>query len=72
MPDHPLVRSSAELHDALYTLGFMTEHEVAQNHYEVFLKSLLDQGRACRMNCTTRSLWLVAERLPCRQAIFLD
>lgn len=68
----PLVRSSEELHDALYTLGFMTQEEVSQNHYETLLEKLLDQGRACRLNCATRILWLVAERLPCLQTIYPD
>ena len=66
----PLVRSSEEMHDALYSLGFMTQAEVTQNRYEAYLEKLLDQGRACRMNGASHSLWLVAERLPCLQAIY--
>lgn len=68
----PLVRSSEELHDALYSLGFMTADEVAQNHYEVFLEKLIEQGRACSMSCPSGSLYLVAERLPCLQAVYSD
>lgn len=68
----PLVRSSEELHDALYSLGFMTAEEVARNHYEVFLEKLIEQGRACSMSCTTGRLYLVAERLPCLQSVYPD
>ena len=68
----PLVRSSEELHDALYSLGFMTAEEVVQNHYADFLEKLIEQGRACSMSCTTGRLYLVAERLPCLQAVYPD
>ncbi len=68
----PLVRSSEELHDALYSLGFMTAEEVAQNHYEDFLEKLIEHGRACSMSCSTGRLYLVAERLPCLQAVYPD
>lgn len=68
----PLVRSSEELHDALYSLGFMSAEEVVQNHYADFLEKLIEQGRACSMSCTTGRLYLVAERLPCLQAVYPD
>ena len=68
----PLVRSSEELHDALYSLGFMTAEEVVQNHYADFLEKLIEQGRACSMSCATGRLYLVAERLPCLQAVYPD
>ena len=66
----PLVRSGEEMHDALYSLGFMTQEEVRQNHYEIFFEKLVDQGRACRLNLSKGDLCLVAERMPCMQAIY--
>src|SRR5690606_3906367 len=43
----PLVRSVDEMHDALYSLGCITQEEVAAYGYEDMLQQLAGRGRAC-------------------------
>lgn len=66
----PLVRSSEELHDALYSMGYMTVAELATNAYEALVKPLTAQGRCCLVSVTEKEFWIAAERLPCVQAVF--
>ncbi len=68
----PLVRSSDELHDALYSLAFMTAQEVVLNRYEGFMEKLLTQGRCCKLQYEGNTLWVVAERVPCLAAVYDD
>ncbi|MDP2141576.1 MAG: DEAD/DEAH box helicase [Gammaproteobacteria bacterium] len=66
----PLVRSSDEMHDALFSLGFVTLVEVQRHGYAAWLESLAQQGRACHLKVGPMSIWTAAERLPCLQTIF--
>ncbi|MDO8270780.1 MAG: DEAD/DEAH box helicase [Gammaproteobacteria bacterium] len=66
----PLVRSPDEMHDALYSLGFVTEEEVVRHGYQHYLQALAQHGRACRLSSGTHQLWAAAERLPCLKALF--
>ncbi|MDX1491021.1 MAG: DEAD/DEAH box helicase [Pseudohongiellaceae bacterium] len=65
----PLVRSADELHDALFSLAYMSEKEIVDGGYESYAQDLVSQGRACRITCADVALWTSAERLPCLQAI---
>ena len=60
----PLVSNAEELHDALLTLGYMTEKEF--NAGERFAGELREQGRICRAG----DLWLATEMLPRFRALF--
>ena len=60
----PLMGNAEELHDALLTLGYMTEKEFGPG--ERFAGELIEQGRICRAG----GLWLAAESLPRFRALF--
>ncbi len=60
----PLVSNAEELHDALLTLGYMTEKEFDAG--ERFAGELREQGRICRAG----GLWLATEMLPRFRALF--
>ena len=68
----PLVRSLDEMHDALYSLGFVTEVEVARHGYQHYLQALAQQGRACLLSLSAgkHAWWVAAERLPCMKTLF--
>ncbi|MCP5357900.1 MAG: DEAD/DEAH box helicase [Pseudomonadales bacterium] len=68
----PLVRSVEELHDALYTVGYMTADEVLRHGYARLLDALVAQGRCCSARVGERCFWLAAERLPCFRTVFPD
>lgn len=65
----PLVRSSEELHDALYSLGYITAEEFEKNAYETHSLPLIEQGRCCSLHIGAITLWVAAERLTCLQSI---
>ncbi|MCY3566563.1 MAG: DEAD/DEAH box helicase [Gammaproteobacteria bacterium] len=60
----PLMGNAEELHDALLTLGYMTEKEFGPG--ERFAGELIEQGRICRAG----GLWLATEMLPRFRALF--
>ena len=60
----PPTDNAEELHDALLTLGYMTEQEFSAG--ERFAGELLEQGRICRAG----ELWLTMEMLPRFRALF--
>ena len=68
----PLVRSSEELHDGLYSLGYMTEAEVTVGSYRPLMEQLQLAGRATSAVCNGQHLYLSAERLPCVRAAFKE
>jgi len=68
----PLVRNSEELHDGLYSLGYMTDAEVTTCNYQPFMQQLQQAGRATRATCAGQQLYLSAERVPCARAAFGD
>jgi ATP-dependent Lhr-like helicase len=56
----PRARSADEVHEALMTLGAITEAEAhANDHWQVALAALAKAGRATRLD----TLWVAAERL---------
>ncbi len=66
----PLVRSAEELHDALYSLGYITAAELEAHSYGAYARALTDQGRCCALTSAETTLYLAAERLPCLQSIY--
>ena len=60
----PLLNNAEELHDALLTLGYMTEKEFDAG--KRFAGELREQGRICRAG----GLWLATEMLPRFRALF--
>ncbi len=66
----PQVSSADELHDALLSIGYLTEAEVSSHDYGGLLQSLLAEQRCCQVQ--GRGLWIAAERLPWFRAIFPD
>lgn len=68
----PLVRSADEMHDALFSLAYMTEPEIVESSFLPYVETLVAQGRACRLTDNDIKIWAAAERLPCLQAIGID
>ncbi len=64
----PLIRGPEELHDALYSLGFMTDAEVERAGARHWLDELAAQGRVTRWRQADRDLHVSAERLACIRA----
>ena len=65
----PRARGADEVHEALMTLGAITEAEARDNeHWEPALSALATSGRATRLVSDGGALWVAAERLvPMRQ-----
>ncbi|RKP45956.1 DEAD/DEAH box helicase [Trinickia fusca] len=70
----PQARSVDEMHEALTTLGCMTEDEAAAHAlWPEWLTTLAQSGRATRMQVAGHeALWLPVERLTCLRAIYPD
>jgi ATP-dependent Lhr-like helicase len=66
----PLVRSVDELHDALYSLAFITDAEAQQHGYGRLLQTLVDAGRCTHLETGALRAWVAAERLPLLRALF--
>jgi len=74
----PDAKSADELHDALLSIGAMTEAEVRANaRWPALLDALVNDGRATRLrlaNVTPAGaaplLWAAAERLPLLRAVY--
>jgi len=59
-----------ELHDALYSLGLLTETEGASSGWTNYLEQLIAARRATRMRDNAVTFWVCAECLPMIQAIY--
>ena len=60
----PVPENADELHDALVSLGFFTEQEVAADAlWQRWLQNLTDQRRATRVLLGNSFIWVAAERL---------
>ena len=60
----PRARSADEVHEALMTLGAVTDSEAGANeHWDAALASLARSGRATRLGIDGGGLWVAAERL---------
>lgn len=67
------IRDAEELHDGLYSAGFMTEEELSAPSLLQYFEALCQQGRACRIQSPEgHRLLISAEMLPPFQAIWPD
>jgi ATP-dependent helicase Lhr and Lhr-like helicase len=69
----PRARNADEVHEALMTLGAITEAEAhANEHWDASLALLAKSGRATRLVSTQGGLWVAAERLATMQRLYPD
>ncbi len=66
----PYVNNAEELHDALFSLGYMSSEEFEAKNYQRWQQTLLDAGRILQLTDTENSLWITTEKLPCFMAVF--
>jgi ATP-dependent helicase Lhr and Lhr-like helicase len=70
----PEATNPDELHDALNSLGLVSEQEGASSGWRAHLDSLILAGRATRLHCgadgAARTFWICTECLPMIQAIY--
>ena len=67
----PRARSADEVHEALMTLGAITELEAHTNeHWDAALAMLAGSGRATRLVSEEASLWVAAERLAAMRQLY--
>ena len=67
----PQATSADELHDALLSLGFVTDGEVQANErWTEFVGALGAARRATRVTLPDRGLWVAAERLPLFDVVY--
>jgi len=67
----PRARSADEVHEALMTLGAITEPEARANeHWEAALATLANGGRATRLVSEQARLWVAAERLAALRQLY--
>jgi ATP-dependent Lhr-like helicase len=59
-----------ELHDALHTLGVVTEEEGERSAWTNYLESLIAERRATRLTVQGRTFWVCAELLPMIAAVY--
>jgi ATP-dependent helicase Lhr and Lhr-like helicase len=67
----PRARSADEMHEALMTLGAITEREAhANEHWAAALAMLARSGRATRLVADDARLWVAAERLASMRQLY--
>ena len=68
----PYVNSIDELHDAVFSAGYMTDEEFVAKEYETFAKPLVESGRLYSVTLaeSCRKLWVATESLPKLMAAF--
>jgi ATP-dependent helicase Lhr and Lhr-like helicase len=66
----PDVASPDELHDALNSLGLLTESEGTTSGWTRHLEMLIDAGRATRLRHGDQGFWVCTECLPMIQPIY--
>ncbi len=66
----PGAENSDELHDALMSLGVLTEAEGARNNWGTLLEQLVDTRRATRLVSGEDAFWVAAESLPMLHAAY--
>jgi ATP-dependent Lhr-like helicase len=67
----PRARNADEVHEALMTLGAITDGEArANDHWAVALAALAKAGRATRLAWADAGLWVAAERLATMRQLF--
>jgi len=68
----PFVGNADELHDALLSLGYLTDSEVNDNDYRELMTDLESENRVCQLQCNSVKLWIAAERIPCFRSAFSE
>ncbi len=67
----PYVNNVEEMHDALFSLGYMSKQEFEANtEYCRWHQALLDSGRILNLNQLPNELWIATEKLGCFIAVF--
>ncbi|HZF26832.1 MAG TPA: DEAD/DEAH box helicase [Steroidobacteraceae bacterium] len=66
----PGAENADELHDALMSLGLLTEEEGNRSGWGALIQELIAARRASRMAYDGRSFWIAAESLPMLRAIY--
>lgn len=68
----PYVNNSDELHDAIFSLGYMTAEEFSANKYLGLVRPLLDSGRIVshKLNASEKQIWIATESVPRFSALF--
>jgi ATP-dependent helicase Lhr and Lhr-like helicase len=66
----PQAINADELHDAMMTLGLVTQDEVAQHRWQLLLDSLVTTKRATEIRVANHHYWVTAESLPMIRAIY--
>ncbi|TFF35889.1 DEAD/DEAH box helicase [Pseudomonas sp. RIT623] len=67
----PQVGDADEMHEALMSLGAITQAEVDANHgWSDWARQLAKAGRACRLDNGAQGLWLARERLQAMRTLY--
>ena len=66
----PEAATPDELHDALYSLGLLTDAEGAASGWSALLEALIATRRAARLHAGNTTFWVCAECLPMLQAAY--
>jgi len=66
----PAPQNEDELHDALMSLGVLTEEEGMRGAWLNYFESLIATGRATRFDANDRRFWVAAEMLPVLAGIY--
>jgi ATP-dependent Lhr-like helicase len=68
----PYVNSSDELHDAIFSLAYMTEQEFDDKKYSGLVQPLLDSGRivSAQLSHNKSLIWIATELVPRVAALF--
>ena len=68
----PGAESADELHDALMSLGSLTEEEGVRGDWQALFETLVTAHRATRLHSNGRAFWVAAESLPMLRAVYPD
>lgn len=68
----PYVSCAEELHDALLTLGYITEKEFAKREYGRWQEQLEKDQRLVKLNSHPNKLWIATELFPLLDTIFSE
>lgn len=68
----PYVNSSDELHDAIFSLAYMTEQEFNDKNYSSLVQPLLDSGRVMSFQLSHNKslIWIATESVPRMAVLF--
>ena len=66
----PYVSRAEELHDALLSLGYITEAEFMQHEYQRWQAQLESEGRLVKLQSHPNKVWIATESFPQFKALF--